>query len=461
MKNLNPLSLFKKLVFSIAFIIPSLGLNAQCTANFGYSTCVNGNLQFWNSSTGTSTQTAFVWNFGDNTNAYTMNPSHTYSANGIYTVCLNITDSANFCTSAICKTVNINCITTGSCNANFTFSNCVNGTMQFWNMSTNVSNQTAYSWNFGDNTFGFGNNPSHTYTANGTYSVCLSLTDSLNMCTSTLCKTVAINCIAASTCTANFSYSTCVGGNMQFFSTSTGVGNFTNYSWSFGDSSFGSGQNPNHTYSANSIYTVCLTITDSAANCNSTICKPVNISCISSGSCVANFTDSTCLNGNVFFYNLSSGTNTNTIYNWNFGDGGNSNQLHPTHTYTSNGQFIVCLTISDSTTNCYNTKCYTITVNCVPASIKSNFMSSSDLSVYPNPTNGLFTIEVKNENANNDKLEVIIFNMLGQEVSNSINLDNKHSAKWEIDIGILPEGPYFIKVGNNGNYQVKKIILTK
>ncbi|MBL7917742.1 MAG: PKD domain-containing protein, partial [Bacteroidia bacterium] len=269
MKRETYLKALKNTLFATLLILFGSKLNAQCNANFVDSTCINSIKQFVSISTGVNNFTQYSWNFGDNTTGSGIAPAHTYSANGVYSVCLTITNFSPSCTSTLCKTVNITCVPSSTCNANFTFSNCVNGTMQFFNTSTNVSNQTAYSWNFGDNTFSFGNNPSHTYTANGTYTVCLTLTDSLNMCTSTKCKTVTINCIAASTCTANFSYSTCVNGNMQFFSTSSGVGNFTYYSWNFGDSSFGTGQSPNHTYSANGIYTVCLTIIDSTTNCNS------------------------------------------------------------------------------------------------------------------------------------------------------------------------------------------------
>jgi len=78
-----------------------------------------------------------------------------------------------------------------------------------------------------------------------------------------------------------------------------------------------------------------------------------------SSQCQADFTYS-ATNGTVTFTNTSTGGGL--FNNWNFGDGGTSYQYSPTHTYTATGNYIVCLSIFDSLTQCQDTYCDTIFV---------------------------------------------------------------------------------------------------
>src|SRR6185369_15692039 len=59
------------------------------------------------------------------------------------------------------------------CTANFTYSNGLSGTVSFTDASINTPTNTSYQYNFGDGTFSLVPNVSHTYGANGTYSVWL------------------------------------------------------------------------------------------------------------------------------------------------------------------------------------------------------------------------------------------------------------------------------------------------
>ncbi len=78
-----------------------------------------------------------------------------------------------------------------------------------------------------------------------------------------------------------------------------------------------------------------------------------------SAQCQADFTYSVN-NGTVTFTNTSIGGG---LFNsWTFGDGGNSYQSNPTHTYTATGNYVVCLSIFDSLTQCQDAFCDTIFV---------------------------------------------------------------------------------------------------
>lgn len=80
------------------------------------------------------------------------------------------------------------------------------------------------------------------------------------------------------------------------------------------------------------------------------------------GSCAADF--STSISGcTVTFGDLSGATGTITGYSWDFDDGSTSTMASPTHTYTSPGTYLVCLTIYTDD-SCVDTECDTITVSC-------------------------------------------------------------------------------------------------
>ncbi len=90
-------------------------------ANFTFSS-TGSTVNFTNTTTNDIFATAMNWNFGDGTptsNEFT-NPSHTYSASGTYTVCLEIVNG-NGCSDSICQSVTIQGIGIES-NANSTFS---------------------------------------------------------------------------------------------------------------------------------------------------------------------------------------------------------------------------------------------------------------------------------------------------------------------------------------------------
>ena len=69
--------------------------------------------------------------------------------------------------------------------------------------------------------------------------------------------------------------------------------------------------------------------------------------------------------------------------------------------------------------------------------------------LYPNPTNGCFTIESEEES------NVNIYNMLGLRV---MSLD-KVSGTQQIDLGNAPRGLYFIQIQSGNNFEIKKLVI--
>jgi len=123
---------------------------------------------------------------------------------------------------------------------------------------------TTRNWSFGDGTYSTQQNPSHTYTAAGTYDVSLTAT---NLAGSDVKTKTGYITVTTSKPSANFIASPRNGTaplNVSFTDTSTGSP--TSWSWSFGDGETSTEQNPSHTYTTEGTYDVSLTVTNSGGS---------------------------------------------------------------------------------------------------------------------------------------------------------------------------------------------------
>lgn len=118
----------------------------------------------------------YSWSFGDGTTSTEANPTHEYTIQGDYDVCLTITTSSG-CTDTNCQWISVNnlVIDTLTCNAGFYYI-MGNASVAFQNYSSSPSWNNTYTWTFGDGTTSNEINPVHTYNALGTYEVCLTIT---------------------------------------------------------------------------------------------------------------------------------------------------------------------------------------------------------------------------------------------------------------------------------------------
>src|SRR6266568_3947548 len=218
-------------------------------------------VQFTDQSTGTIT--ARDWNFGDGSaHSSVQNPSHTYNSVADFTVTLTITGSGGATSS---KSVVIHVTAPPPPSANFT-ANPTSGqaplTVQFTDQSTGTV--TAWDWNFGDGSAHSSiQNPSHTYTSAGDFTVTLTVSCFGNPNSS---KSMVIHVTAPPPPpSASFTANPTSGQAplmVQFTDQSTGT--VTAWNWNFGDgSAHSSVQNPSHTYTSAGDFTATLTVTGS------------------------------------------------------------------------------------------------------------------------------------------------------------------------------------------------------
>jgi gliding motility-associated-like protein len=224
------------------------------------------------------------WFMGDNT-TYTFNNgnnfTHTYANYGTYEVKL-VTESANGCISDTARqSITVSPVPVAA----FTMpaSVCMpNGVVQFTNGSTIPDNSTlSYAWNFGDPASGANNtstlaNPTHIFTASGTYTITLTVTGA-NGCSSTISQTFDDffdKPIAAFTPDAT---EICTGTAVRFTDGSTAP-NSTISSWKyiFSDGTVLTQQSPSKSFSTPGSFTVRLVVT-SAQGCISDTSAPVTI----------------------------------------------------------------------------------------------------------------------------------------------------------------------------------------
>lgn len=132
------------------------------------------------------------WNFGDETQSNQQHPTHTFPAYGEYQVCLEVRKSlgnGEFCTSEpFCRAYTFsNCTVV----ADFTFEKNSTG-FDFTATSTGNGSMT-HQWDFGDGNNGTGATISHNYSPTGTYTACLTTTNTLSngaVCVDKICYEV-------------------------------------------------------------------------------------------------------------------------------------------------------------------------------------------------------------------------------------------------------------------------------
>ncbi|MGI6343075.1 MAG: PKD domain-containing protein [Bacteroidales bacterium] len=294
--------------------------------------------------------TQWRWHFGDGNDttytAYQPTVTHSYSQQGSFEVKL-VVESDLGCTDSIIRILTIS----DSPDVDFSYtSNCMGSNTQFTSTVSAGSGAsvTSYAWDFGDPNSGILNysnlqNPTHIYINSGTYTVRLTVTNSLG------CSAYReYNVEVYDKPDVEFTYTKdgCVGTPLVFSvdSTITNVTNVTYYNWDFGDGTFVQNQSVvTHAYSLPGTYNVSLDIRD-ISGCTNKITHQVIIH----SSSISQFTYNTACSGKeTTFTDMSIAPAGDTIvaWLWNFGYQGDTSVLqHPVYVYNNPGVYNVSLT---------------------------------------------------------------------------------------------------------------------
>jgi PKD repeat protein len=293
------------------------------------------------SSAGSMAISRRLWDFGDGGLLSTLqNPTRIYNVPGLYTVSLQVTSPVGSNTLEQADLVTV--LPGVSFTANQT-SGTGSLTVQFVDQSfVGDFEVSAWTWDFGDGGMSMEQNPEHTFAEPGVYDVSMTLSTDLGDSTATQAGFIVV---APAT---DFSADPTVGPPPLevTFTDETAAGSFevSAWAWEFGDGETSEEEAPVHTYATPGIYSVSLeTTTDNGV---SRADKPALIAV---EPIVTFGADTTSGQGTltVSFEDQTDAGNLNVLaWFWNFGDGMNSTEQNPTHTYQSIGTYDVSLRVT-------------------------------------------------------------------------------------------------------------------
>jgi gliding motility-associated-like protein len=216
---------------------------------------------------------------------------------------------------------------------------CTNSPITFSNISAiSWGNIAGWQWDFGDSSVSAQRNPSHAFAASGSYNVSL-IARSDAGCIDTTDAMIYVNPKPV----PDFSVrSVCDGAPAIFTDRSTiPSGSLTRWIWNFGDGTLSINRHPVKTYPSPGIYDVTLTVV-SDSGCSDTLRRPASIEVFALPDVSFKATPEKVQDifPHVEFTNFTTGNN---FYQWEFGDGGVSQDHSPYHDFTSAGVFNVLL----------------------------------------------------------------------------------------------------------------------
>ncbi|GIV34565.1 MAG: hypothetical protein KatS3mg031_2100 [Chitinophagales bacterium] len=379
----------------------------------------------------------------------------------------------------------------------------------------NFDPSATYMLNFGDGNQGNAPNIAYTYTADGTYTACLTASNSCSTDSSCVTLTVCENLAAGFSVTKN-------GLSATF--TYNGSGTPVNYLWIFDGMDTSTAMQPQYTFAADGIYDVTLIVENLCGERDSltisvAVCEPLdtdfNFTKDTSGLTVQFFSS---VNGNPTGYLWQFGdgeTSTDTdpthtystagnytvvltvtnvcgeldstvktvgacapivaeftvrvdnnttvtitnnssgsglVYSWNFGDGASSSETEPVHTYSTPGNYTITLTATDV---CGATATSTRNVS---ITVGIGFSTAyEDLEVFPNPSEDIFLVRYTLSEFATVTLRVI--NHLGARIYENTLAQTAGEHAMPVDLSGHPAGTYFLELTSGKHKALKRIVL--
>ena len=323
------------------------------TANFSASPlngCVPLTVTFTN---GSSNGTQYVWYFGDGDSSTAVNPTHTYTDSGSFSVTL-IAINSSPCgnsrdTLKLTGYIHVHAKAYVALTPN-PVTGCSPLTVVF---TDTASNDSSLFWIFGDGSTSTSSNPSHTY-HKGTYSIVLIGYNAFGCNDTTYFSSIYVDTIP--TVSDSF-YAVPLTGckplNVAFTNTSI---NGVEYLWTFGDNDSSNAKNPTHTYLDSGIYTVTLFTINDTSICGRVEDTTIKVEYIEVGSPVvisSSFTRSPISGCAPIIVNFTNSSSNGNNYYWNFGNGETDTAANPKNIpYFDSGTYHVTLITYNTTARC-------------------------------------------------------------------------------------------------------------
>jgi len=245
-------------------------------------------------------------------------------------------------------------------------------------------------------------------------------------------------------------------GEVSFYNTTT--------STSYPNAYINQGNNPyQYTFVENGTYDIWSLTMDSITSCIDTIQYTYVVTGLTGTNCEADFSIVNDSISTTSYYGYNYSTGTNLTYSWDFGDGGTSSDQYPSHNFNSAGTFDVCLTIDDGN-GCTDIMCQSITVWTKASETTLNIYDPSmasltekeikEISVFPNPSNGEFSITFNSTTSNNAKINIL--DIQGKVIATKQIENSNGQNNVNFDLQGTAPGVYFYQI--DGEYTGKLIV---
>ncbi|NQW42536.1 MAG: PKD domain-containing protein [Bacteroidetes bacterium] len=368
------------------------------------------------------------WSFGDATISTEFLGYKNYTIPNTYSVKL-LAVSEFGCTDSIIKTVTIKPTPV----PDFNYTRLCSGLpSSFTNTTLETVPNPGYTWIFSDGITANSKNTSRSWPAPTSYTATLKSVFS-NGCEASITKNLNVTIQPK----ANFTVADiCSGETANFVNLTAGDRGNIQTKWDFGNGT-GTDYSPTRLYNPSITQTYGVQLVSSYINgCSDTIVKSLTVS--QSPTC--GFTSK---NLGFLNYQFTPSNTSYTKYEWFYGEGGTVVATSPTYRYLYDGNFKVKMVA----TNSAGCKCDVTNTLSTNTSINS-ISTGNKLAIYPNPNNGMFTI---NSQASGMKVEV--YNIIGEKVLTQNTTENTMN----INLGDKAKGIYLVKVTVNGVTSTTKV----
>jgi len=294
------------------------------------------------------------WDFGDSTYSYITNPTHIFTDSGNYRVILTGSSLTNNCEAY--DSVDLVVLPYPVITATSDTSNgCIPLPVNF---SSTVNSVGYYLWDFGDGNTSTVDNPTHTYTSDGYYSVNVRFED-FSGCVDSFDFDIIPHPVPSPSFIP-IQLDTCVLPiNYNFQNNSIGA---SSYNWDFGDGNNSINTLPDNSYISSGNYTIKL-VASNTYGCSDSITSSIFVKPVTNAQFNAVPLDTCKLPANYSLVNNSTGS---IAYIWDFGDGSTSNLPNLNHSYSSDGNYQISL-ITMNSFGCFDTSYVDINVLPVPS----------------------------------------------------------------------------------------------
>ena len=208
----------------------------------------------------------------------------------------------------------------------------------------------AVSWDFGDGSTANSLNTSHTYTAPGTYTAQLTVTDTRGASSTATITVTVRNVLPTVNLTANPNpVGICNATRLTGTATDTASDSLT-HRLALGDGNTVDALTANHTYATPGTYTATLTATDRFNGVGrDSVTVTVNNTAPTVTASATSTADPIRITDVVNFNGTATDPDAcdSLTYRWNFGDGSTADTLNATHAYAVKGTYTATLTVTD------------------------------------------------------------------------------------------------------------------